>query len=350
LTRALRRTTISTSRHTPAALAAALQARWQNPSAEQKQALGALWWQALLDSTVAEAIPRSSFDEAFTAVMTGEATHRLWQSLPREVILSDLHRLRSSGLTLGEIVGPEGARLLRDAAGGPWKPNRELTERLLDQPVLRQALRSMVQKTFQQFLSQINPLGGPSSAPGRGSVLGAIGRGIASRAEKAAQIGKTFMEGVGGGLYKQLEDQLQPFLAGFMSRSVGLLTEGIFEGEQAKLASEARVHGLEILLGTPLDVLLPPPEKDGLERNLCINEAIAAHVMSLPGYRDSFKRLADTLYDKAAARTVREVLAKFEIPAEAQPAFLEALGQIGYHYLSRPAMKDFLKAELEAIW
>jgi len=182
-------------------------------------------------------------------------------------------------------------------------------------------------------------------------VLGTIGRGLANRAEKAAQIGKTFMEGVGGGLYRQVEEQLQPFLAGFMNRSVQTLTEGLFEGEEAKQAAEeARRNVIETLLRTPLSRLMPEPAAEGLEFHLKLNEAIAAHVTGLAGYRESIHQLTRTQLERGQKKTLRTVLTDLKLSLEPPDAFLETLGGMQMQTLSRPESLAFLQEELKAVW
>lgn len=342
--------------HTPAALTQALAARWQSPSPEQQEALGRRLWAEMLASHIGELVPRETFLITYSTLMSRSVARYLWQTLPREQILADAETLRASGQTLGDILGPETCALLREGAERPWKPNRELTEKLLDQPLLRNALKTMVQKSFQQFLGQISTLGdkggtGSSGQAARGSVLGALGRSFANRAEKAVQIGKTFMEGMGGTLFHQLEDQIQPFLTGFMQRSVKLLTESLFSGEgQAELAQQTRLQMLEVLLATEVRVLLPEPESGDLDHTLSVLEALSARLTGLEGWQDALRTYLLAFYDALADQPLETFMRRNRLNLDADPAAYQALGQLGYHMLNRPSVLGFLEEELQAVW
>jgi len=330
-------------------LATALHQRWQHPTQEHKLHLGGLLWQEMRTTRLGDLLPESAIDELYTALMTEAFTRALYRTLPQDRMLEDLKRVHGADITLAEVLGPEATRLLKAEAQRPWKPNRALLEELLDQPLLRQALGNMVQKAIRQFLSSVKPIGSSAREAARGSVLGTLGRGLAHRAEKAAQIGKTFMEGVGGGLYRQVEAQLQPFLAGFMSRSVQLLTEGLFEGGKSGMGTEARVRILETILESPLHRLMPEPDPVGLARRLKIGEAVSAHLAAKSDYRDAIREVVHDLYQDVQDVPLEEHLKRLELPLEIEPGFQEALGQMAYHHLSRASTLRFLEAELEAV-
>jgi hypothetical protein len=340
--------------HTPESLAQALSQRWQAATPEMHLAMGRRAWDGLLEVPVGELLPYPLVEETLKQVLVRHVVCAFFDRLPQENARLDIERLRASGLTLAEVLGPSACELLREGAQRPWKPNRELLEELLDQPMLRHALKNMVQKTIQQFLTQVaqlTPLGGGGAAgSARGSVLGALGRGIANRAEKAAQIGKTFMEGMGGTVFRQVEEQLQPFLSAFMGRSVKTLTEALFEGEQAGLASEARLRALEVLLASPMSRLLAEatPEEHGHVHQVL--RAISAHLVTLPGYREAIQRIALDFHTRLSARTLKQALSDYRLPEQPDPRFLEALGQLIYGHLSRQLTADFLREELAAVW
>lgn len=334
----------------------ALQQRWENPSPAQQEALGRMLWSDMLASHVGELLPRESFLQLYSTLMSKTLARYFWQLLPRESLERDLGRLRDSGQTLGELLGPETCSLLREAAERPFQPNRELVEQLLDQPLLRQALKSMVQKTIQQFLSQISSVatqgggGGVGSGSARGSIVGVLGRSIAQRAEKAVQIGKTFVEGVGGTLFHQLEDQLHPFLSGFMQRSVKQLTEGLFSGEhQQELAQETRRSMLEVLLRTDLHVLMAEPTPEDVDRTLQGFEAFCARVTGMEPWQVALRGYLLTIYDALADQTLQSFMKRNRLSLDATPEVYQALGQLAYHYLTRPSIQTFLTAELQAV-
>lgn len=337
---------------TPSRLKSALAARWQAPSQEQQDALGHLLWEGMLEQPLGQLIPRDAFREIFLALMNRALVRTLWQLVPRETLLHDLKRLRTSEKTLSELLGPETCGILREQAALPVTPNRELVERLLDQPLLRQALRSLLTTSIKQFLGQVSqfaPQGGASSA--RGSIIGALGRSVAQRAEKAVQIGKTFVEGMGSSLFHQVEDQLQPFLAGYMSRAVHLLVDGLFAGEQQQnLGIEARQQILEILLTTDLKVLMSEPEAEPVERGLMGLEAFCARLTGLEPWQKALESYLLASFDALEGQTLRQIMQRHRMKVEGEPVAIRALGALGYRLLSRPPVLDFLEAELAAVW
>lgn len=337
---------------TPSRLTAALHARWQNPSPSQQTAFGAMLWDGMLDQPIGVLLPAEAFSQIFLAIMNRMLVRTLWQLIPRDPVCADLQRLRLSGKTLADILGPETIAMLREQASLPVTPNRELVERLLDQPLLRQALRSLLTTSIKQFLSsvgQLAPQGGPSAA--RGSFIGALGRSVAQRAEKAVQIGKTFVEGVGSTLFHQVEDQLQPFLAGYMSKAVHLLVDGLFAGEQQQtLGIEARQQILEILLATDLKVLMSEPEAGQVERGLMGMEAFCARLTGLEPWQQALESYLLEVHRALQTQTLRQLMQRHRMKVEGEPAAIQALGALGYHLLSRPPVLAFLEAELQAVW
>ncbi|MFM7203576.1 MAG: hypothetical protein ACKO6N_22565 [Myxococcota bacterium] len=336
-------------------LVMALQQRWEQPTPAQQETLGRALWSDMLASPLGELLPRETFLQLYSSLMSKTLARYIWQLLPRDLIERDLGRLRDSGQTLGELLGPETCSLLREGAERPFQPNRELVEQLLDQPLLRQALKSMVQKTIQQFLSQISSAatqggGGSGTGSARGSIVGVLGRSIAQRAEKAVQIGKTFVEGVGGTLFHQLEDQLHPFLSGFMQRSVKQLTEGLFSGEhQQELAQETRRSMLEVLLRTDLHVLMPEPTAEDVDRTLQGLEAFCARVTGLEPWQQALQTYLLTVYEVLAEQSLQSFMKRNRLSLDATPEVYQALGRLGYHYLTGAHFQSFLTAELQAV-
>lgn len=332
-------------------LTAALFARWQAPSAAQQEALGRQLWTDMLQAPIGELLPLPVFLEAYHKLMTRHLVRTLWQLVPREQLLNDIERLRASGQCLEEILGPEVCSLLREGAEQPWKPNRELTERLLDQPLLRQALKNMVQQILQQFLSSLSSFGQDKSGQAaRGSVLGALSRSIASRASTAVQIGKTFVEGVGGTLLTQLEDQIQPFLSGYMSRSVKLLTDGLFNAENSsELARETRLRILDIILQMDLGGLLTEPTPEDLDRVLTILEAACSRLSANEAWQQTLEAYLVHVYDQLKDQSLRTFMQRNRVSTDASTEVFQSLGELGYRAISRPGFQSFLQAELAAV-
>lgn len=335
----------------PEGLQQALFHRWQAPTPAQQEALGHQLWADMLSAPLGELVPQPIFLEAYHKLMSRHLVRTIWQLIPRDLLLADIERLRASGQTLGDVLGPEVCSLLREGAEQPWKPNRELTEQLLDQPLLRQALKSMVQQILQQFLSSLSNFGQDKSGQAaRGSVFGALSRSIANRASTAVQIGKTFVEGVGGSLFSQLEDQIQPFLSGYMSRSVKLLTDGLFNAENSsELARETRLRVLEILFQMELGTLLTEPTPEDLDRVLMGVEALTARVTGMEAWQKALESYLLVVYRQLEPQTLQTFLQRNRISIDAEPAVYQALGALGYQALVRPGFQAFLLAELAAV-
>ncbi len=324
--------------------------RWQHPTAEQKQELGALIWRDLLKGPVRALVTQEGLDSVLPLLLTEQAARAVWAHLPKEAILSEAEGIHASDVKVRDLLGPDAVAHLKKMGGKGGRPNRKLIEQMMDQPYIRQALRNLVQRSIQQFLQQFRPGAVGRKVPG-GRVLGTIGRGIAHRAERAAKAGKSLVEGVGGTLYRQLEEQLQPFLAGFMNRSVQILGEVLFEGEeQARLARDARLHVLEVLLDAPVSSLFPPPSAEQLDDQVQLAAHVAAHLMGVEQHRERVERLVRAVYGLWADRTVQELLEAFDLPVAPPGPVLEAIGEVAYTVLTGPSAQTFLEQELEAIW
>ncbi len=324
--------------------------RWKSPTVEQKRDLGARIWQDFLGERVCEVVTEEGIDTLLPLLLTEDPARAFWTQVPVDTVVSEAEGLRTSGLKLRDLLGPDAVAHLETHVTQGGRPNRKLIEQMMDQPYVRQALKNLVQRGIQQFLQGLRPNLGARKVPG-GRVLGTIGRGLAHRAERAARAGKSLVEGVGGGLYKQLEEQLQPFLSGFMNRSVQTLSEVLFEGEeQARLAKEARLHVLRVLLDAPLSSLLPPPSPDQVRRQLTLAGHVAAHQVREEGHRERIERVVRAVYAQWADREIREVLMAFGLATDPPVELQEALGQLAYRVLARPSTLAFLEQELGAVW
>ncbi len=323
--------------------------RWQQPSPAQLQALGTALWDDLLQRPVKDLVTRPGLDAVLPLLLTEQAAQAVWRQVPREVLLEEARAVHASDLKVRDFLGEEAVAHLKATAGQGHKPNRQLIEKMLDQPYFKSALKNLVQQSIQQFLQQFRP-GAGAKVPG-GRVLGSVGRSIAHRAGRAAKAGKTLVEGIGGGIYRQLEEQLQPFLAGFMNRSVQTLGQVLFEGEeQARLAQEARLHVLEVILDAPISAVMPPPSEARFEQQLTLAQHVAAHLVRTDEHRARIQRVVHAIYQQWADKTIEEVLNAYALPVEPQTPLLEALGQLAFTLLTGEAVQRFLEQEVEGVW
>lgn len=337
-------------------LHAALAERWASPDEASHMRLGQALWGDLLITPIGEVVPEGLVSPMVARVIGEGVAREFWGRISRQGIEEEILRMKASGWTLMDVVGEEGAERLRREAQRPNEPNRELITRLLDQPLLRQALKETLQTGLQQFLSQLGeslPFGksqvGPSGGMARG-VIGEVGRGFgrgfARKVKATAAIGKTWMEGMGVG--QAFEDQIQPFLASYANKAVAGLTENLMSGDRSELAAEARVNILETLLETPLDELLPEPDLSRIDLRLRTISAIAGHVAEAVVDQPHVAASVEAWLKGLRSETFGEAMERLGVETEAEEALLLALGQVGHGALSRPGFLGWLEEEMKA--
>lgn len=337
----------------PTPMEARLAARWSSPDEGQRQALGAALWADLMATPVRSLAPDPVLEAVVLRVTEEAVIREIHRLIDRGLVEGELVKLRDSGEVLLDLVGEEGAQRLRRLVVRPPELDRELMQRLLDQPLLRQALRETLAATLTSFFEQLGDVlpfnkatVGPTGGMARG-VLGELGRGLAKKAVDTARIGKTWAEGLGVG--RAFEEQIQPFLASYAQRAMRGLLDNLFSGERAELAAEARLNVLETLLESPLSELLPAPDLAVIDLRIRAGEAVWVHAAQREGQRETLVAFLRSGRDKLGEGTVGALFTRLGLSLEAEPALLEVLGKIGHEALARPAFRAWLAAEIASV-
>lgn len=337
----------------PEGIAPRLAARWAAPDPQRDRALGLALWTDLMAAPLGEVFPEEAIAPVVALVVAEPVARELWPHVPRQWVEGDLERLRASGQSLGELIGEEGAERLRRLVARPSDVNPELVRRMLDQPILRQALRETLQSGLQQFITELGqslPFGraevGPTGGMARG-MLGELGRGLARRAADTARIGKTWAEGLG--LNRAFEDQIQPFVAAWAQRAMTHLMDGLFSGDRAELAAEARVNALDILLDTSLDELIPEPDLSLIDLRLRAAEAVLGHLATADGEAEAITALVRGWRASFAKGTAGELADRLALPRVPEDALLEVIGRAAHRALARDGLAAWLEGEIRAV-
>lgn len=232
---------------------------------------------------------------------------------------------RTEARSLGHWLPAEAEEPLREALARPWVPSEDLLSRLLDQRVLRDLMREVLDGTLRRFRRRLVALDQ--------GILGGLGGRAAKRGRGLfGGMAESVVGAMKGEFEQRVDALIQEFLSGATREAMAAVARHMADPGHAEAYGELRVSVLDVLQETEVRELARELEKlDPLEY---VDIALAAIRAQLDD---------EGFVDRTEAR-VRDLLA--EVGDGTLGAWLE---EVGLRDVWTSSTADLLSQQLERV-
>ncbi len=246
-------------------------------------------------------------DQVIKALETGSEGEQTERWL-RQGIADLLERVPEGTLAArapAEIVDP-----LREALGQPIVWDRALVGRLVDHAALRDLFSEVVRRAVTSYaqklahLSQNNPVSQTASRLG----IGGRQRGLGGGLGRLKSLGEGIAKGLSAELEAQAETRAKDFVDQAMSAVMQQVADHLTDPAYADHYGRYRVHIVDTLLDTDLQVLAGEIDKMDPDRLVATGAAVARALARREGFHDELTRAIRTALDEAGGRSLRDFL------------------------------------------
>lgn len=242
--------------------------------------------------------------KALETASEGEQTER-WLRQRIADLLDRVPEGRLGDHAIPEIVDP-----LREALGQPIVWDRELVRRLVDHPALRELFSDVVRRAVTSYaeklahLSRDNPVSQTASRLG----IGGRSRGLGGGLGRLKSLGEGIAKGLSAELEAQAEARARDFVAQAMTAVMQQVADHLTDPAYADHYGRYRVHIVDTLLDTDLQVLAGEIHKMDPDRLVATGAAVARALARREGFHDELARAIRTALHEAGGRSLRDFL------------------------------------------
>ena len=217
-------------------------------------------------------------------------------------------RVQEARARLGEESGPLIYRVdrslvdpVKDLLRRPYEPNEQVIRALLDHRATRAMIREVLTDTLTEYAKSIK-------VPDQASrVIKSTGIGR-TRLAQWAGAAKAAAEIVGSEVEKRMDDRVQTYVDGAISRSIEIAVTNACDPSNAQAWADMRADSVDIVLGFPVETWAGEIDKLDLDQLIDDLAATLQAFARSEAFPDQVRRMLELTVQEGEGLTAREFL------------------------------------------